>query len=105
MWACNIIDEVVPRSSKYILSPVFHLHEFSQKMKYRNTQDGSLWPYAAHIVMSLYLAKGIKRLCDQTTTYRIDYTQEWVMRLCSPRVCGYPEAKPRDKCKQVGYGA
>ena len=38
-------------------------------------------------------------------TYRIDYTQEWVMRLCNPRVCGYPEAKPRDKCKQVGYGA
>ena len=35
--------------------------------------------------------------------YRIDYTQEWVMRLCNPRVCGYPEAKPRDKCKQVGY--
>ena len=25
------------------------------------------------------------------------------MRLCNPRVCGYPEAKPRDKCKQVGY--
>ena len=33
-------------------------------------------------------------------TYKIDYTQEWVMRLCNPRVCGYPEAKPRDKCKQ-----
>ena len=27
------------------------------------------------------------------------------MRLCNPRVCGYPEAKPRDKCKQVGYSA
>ena len=37
--------------------------------------------------------------------YRIDYTKEWVMRLCNPRVCGYPEAKPRDKCKQVGYSA
>ena len=37
--------------------------------------------------------------------YKIDYTQEWVMRLCNPRVCGYPEAKPRDKCKQVGYCA
>ena len=38
-------------------------------------------------------------------TYRIDYTQEWVMRLCNPRVCNYPKAKPRDKCKQVGYSA
>ncbi len=37
--------------------------------------------------------------------YRIDYTKEWVMRLCNPRVCGYPEAKPRDNCKQVGYSA
>ena len=35
--------------------------------------------------------------------YRIDYTKEWVMRLCNPRVYGYPEAKPMDKCKQVGY--
>ena len=39
------------------------------------------------------------------TKYKIDYTQEWVMCLCNPRVCGYPEAKPRDKCKQVGYCA
>ena len=31
--------------------------------------------------------------------------KEWVMRLCNPRVCGYPEVKPRDKCKQVGYSA
>ena len=29
----------------------------------------------------------------QPHKYRIDYTQEWVMRLCNPRVCGYPEAK------------
>ena len=27
----------------------------------------------------------------------IDYTQEWVMRLCNPRVCGYPEAKCVDE--------
>lgn len=26
--------------------------------------------------------------------YRIDYTQEWVMHLCNPHVCGYPEARP-----------
>ena len=26
--------------------------------------------------------------------YRIDYTKEWVMRLCNPRICGYPKAKP-----------
>ena len=37
--------------------------------------------------------------------YRIDHAKEWVMRLYNPRVCGYPEAKPRDKCKQVGYSA
>ena len=28
--------------------------------------------------------------------YRIDYTKEWVMRLCNPRVCGCPEAKLRE---------
>jgi len=33
--------------------------------------------------------------------YRIDYTKEWVMRLCNPRVCGYPEVKLRDKRKQA----
>ena len=37
--------------------------------------------------------------------YRINYTQEWVMCLCNPRVCDYPKVKPRDKCKQVGYSA
>ena len=25
------------------------------------------------------------------------------MRLYNPQVCSYPEAKPRDNCKQVGY--
>ena len=42
---------------------------------------------------------------DLEKRYRIDHAKEWVMRLYNPRVCGYPEAKPRDKCKQVGYSA
>ena len=50
-------------------------------------------PAKVHILM---LIRG------QTYMYRIGYTQEWVMRLCNPRVCSYPQAKPRDKCKQVG---
>ena len=80
----------------------------------------SLWgPYKArgqngvsgsymHAVFELkaYEASEIGTSLPHTfTKYRIDYTQEWVMRLCNPRVCGYPEAKLRDKCKQVGYCA
>ena len=67
--------------------------------------------YPSRIAHVKYYRK--KNLCEKNlhkkyitgNKYRIDYTQEWVMRLCNPRVCGYPEAEPRDKCKQVGYSA
>ena len=51
------------------------------------------------------LSAGLQSSSGQIQKSQVDYTKEWVMRLCNPRVCGYPEAKPRDKCKQVGYSA
>ena len=56
-------------------------------------------------VVGTFVLVGLLLIGSVLGKYRIDYTKEWVMRLCNPRVCGYPEAKPRDKCKQVGYSA
>ena len=60
-------------------------------------------------VLAHILRGGMVYLTYPTTAhvhkYRIDHAKEWVMRLYNPRVCGYPDAKPRDKCKQVGYSA
>ena len=60
--------------------------------------------YLSNIGASLK-QKYIYQMSNTDYMYRIDHAKEWVMRLYNPRVCGYPEAKPRDKCKQVGYSA
>ena len=35
--------------------------------------------------------------------YKIDYSKKWVMRSYNSRVCGCPEAKPRENRKRGSY--